>query len=104
LKLLTVLKERLLYALLATVLERHGRFIRKQEEILHMNDRAIELIASSVKDCAEQLATHTEAVKGMASASQELLETVREMNRILECVNPDGARTKYSGHLVHRLR
>lgn len=57
--------------------------VQRQEEVLQLNNRVIEQFALAVKECAEQLASHTEAVKGMASASQELREAVREMNRML---------------------
>jgi len=104
LKLLVALKQRLLYAALAPILERHERLIQRQEEIQQLNDRAMERITSAIKECAEQLANHTEAVKGMASASQELRETVRQINRMLGQANPDGAKTKHPGYLVHRLK
>jgi len=105
LKLLVALKQHLLYAALAPVLERHERLMQRQEEIQQLlNDRAMERITFAIKECAEQLASHTEAVKGMSSASQELRETVRQINRMLGQANPDGVKTKHPGYLAHRLK
>lgn len=83
LKLLGGLPQRLQRAALAPILEQNERLAQRQEEALRVNNRTLEQFASALRDCAEQLARHTEAVKSMAEASQELRDTVREINKLL---------------------
>jgi hypothetical protein len=47
-----------------------------------MTTKALEQFASAIGEYAQHLASHTDAVKGMASASLELREAVREQNRM----------------------
>ncbi|MDO9579168.1 MAG: hypothetical protein Q7J06_01160 [Bacteroidales bacterium] len=83
LKLLVAFKQRLQRAALAPILEQNERLVQRQEEALRVNNRTLEQFASALRDCAEQLSRHTEAVKSMAEASQELRNTVREINECL---------------------
>ncbi len=83
------LRQRLQRALFAPVLKQNERLLQRQEETLQANSRALEQFAAAVSECAEQLARHTDAVKGIASTSQELLGVVREMNRISQEVGVD---------------
>ena len=83
LKLLGGLPQRLQRAALAPILEQNERLVQRQEEALRVNNRTLEQFASALRDCAKQLSRHTEAVKSMAEASQELRETVREINECL---------------------
>ena len=83
LKLLVALKRRLQHAALAPVLEQNEILVQRQEEAMQVNSNTLEQFASALKDCASQLDKHTEAIKSMAEAAQELQATVREMNRAL---------------------
>ncbi|MFH0769125.1 MAG: hypothetical protein V1932_06130 [Chloroflexota bacterium] len=87
--LLIELRQRLQRALLAPVLEQNERLLQRQEESLQANSRVLEQFTAAISDCAEQLARHTDAVKGIASASQELLDVVCEMNKMLRRVSVD---------------
>ncbi len=78
------LRQHLQRAMLAPVLEQNERLMQKQEATLQANSRALEQFATAMSECAEQLARHTDAVKGIASASLELLDVVRQMNRMLQ--------------------
>ncbi len=86
------LRQRLQRVLLAPVLEQNERLLQRQEEALQANSRALEQFAAAISECAEQLARHTDAVKGIASASEELMDVVREMNRMLRGVSINGDR------------
>lgn len=105
---LNALRQRLQRALLAPVLEQNERLLQRQEETLQANSRALEQFAVAMNECAEQLARHTDAVKGIASASLELLDVVREINRMLQGVSVDeerdgqGKRPVTEGY--HRVR
>ena len=105
---LIALKQRLQRAMLAPVLEQNERLLQKQEATLQANSRALEQFAAATSECAEQLARHTDAVKGIASASLELLNVVREINTVLRGVSVDeeteaqGKRPVTEGH--HRVR
>lgn len=94
------LRKRLQYALFAPVLEQNDRLLQRQEETLQANSRALEQFATAMSDCAEQLARHTDAIKGIASASQELLGVVREMNRMLREVDVHEERDDQSKRLI----
>lgn len=83
LKLLVALNRRLQHAALAPVLEQNEILVQRQEEAMQVNSNTLEQFASALKYCAEQLDKHTEAIKSMAEAAQELQDTVREMNRVL---------------------
>ncbi len=83
LKLLGGLPQRLQRAALAPILEQNERLVQRQEEALRVNNRTLEQFASALRDCAEQLSRHTEAVKSIAEASQELRDTVRQINKFL---------------------
>lgn len=84
---LIALRQRLQRAMLAPVLEQNERLLQKQEATLQANSRALEQFAAAMSECAEQLARHTDAVKGIASASLELLDVVRQMKRMLQEVS-----------------
>ncbi len=86
---LIALRQRLQRAIFAPALEQNERLLQKQEETLQANSRALEQFAAAMSECAEQLARHTDAVKGIASASLELLDVVREMNKMLRRVSVD---------------
>ncbi len=86
---LNALRQRLQRVLLGPVLEQNERLLQRQEETLQRNSRALEQFAAAMSECAEQLARHTDAVKGIARASQELLDVVREMNKMLRRVSVD---------------
>lgn len=88
---LNALRQRMQNALFAPVLEQNKRLLQKQEATLQSNSRALEQFASALRDCAEQLARHTDAIRGIASAAQELLGVVCEMNRMLQQVSVDEA-------------
>jgi hypothetical protein len=94
------LRQRLQRVLLAPVLEQNERLLKGQEETLQRNSKALEQFAAAMSECAEQLARHTDAVKGIASASQELLGVVREMNRILQEVGVDEERDGQGKRLI----
>jgi len=83
------LRQRLQRALLAPVLEQNERLLQAQEKTLQRNSKALEQFAAAMSECAEQLARHTDAVKGIASASQELRDVVRKMNEMLQRVSVD---------------
>ncbi|MBI2328372.1 MAG: hypothetical protein HYU85_01780 [Chloroflexi bacterium] len=97
---LDVLKRRMQRTLLAPVLEPNERLLQAQEKTLQRNSKALEQFAAAMSECAEQLAMHTDAVKGIASASQELLGVVREMNRILREVDVDEDRDGQGKRLI----
>lgn len=80
---LNALGQRLQRALLAPVLEQNEQLLQRQEEALRVNNRSLEEFSSALRDCAEQLAAHTSAIKSMAEASQELRDTVRKINELL---------------------
>ncbi|MDP2917627.1 MAG: hypothetical protein Q8O16_06840 [Dehalococcoidia bacterium] len=63
--------------------------MQRQEETLRTNTRALEQFAAAMSECAKQLARHTDAVKSMAKASEELLDVVRQMNKMLRRVSVD---------------
>ncbi len=86
---LNALGQRLQRALLAPVLEQNEQLLQRQEEALRVNNRSLEEFSSALRDCAEQLARHTDAVKGIASAAQELRDVVHEMNEMLQRVSVD---------------
>jgi len=88
LKPLAGLKQCLQRALISPVLHQNGRLLQRYEETLQENSQALEQFALAIRECSEQLARHTESVRSMASAAQELRDTVGEMNRILGRVNP----------------
>jgi len=108
LKLLGGLPQRLQRAALAPILEQNERLVQRQEETLQRNSKALEQFAAAMSECAEQLARHTDAVKGIASASEELLDVVGQMNKMLQRVSVDderdgqGKRTVVEGY--HRVR
>ncbi len=83
------LRQRLQRALLAPVLEQNERLLQAQEKTLQRNSEALEQFAVAMSECAKQLARHTDAVKGIASASQELRDVVREMNEMLQRASVD---------------
>lgn len=83
------LRQRLQRVLFASVLEQNERLLQRQEETLQANSRVVEQVATAISECAEQLARHTDAVKSIASASQELLDVVCEMNKMLQRVSVD---------------
>ncbi len=97
---LTELRQRLQRALFAPVLEQNERLLQKQEATLQSNSRALEQFAAAMSECAEQLARHTDAVKGIASASLELLDAVREINRVLRGVSVDEETEAQGKHLI----
>lgn len=80
---LIALRQRLRRAIVGPVLDRNEQLLQSQEATLQANKRALEQFAAAMSQYAEQLARHTEAVKSMASAAQELRDTVVEMNRML---------------------
>ncbi|MFH0768363.1 MAG: hypothetical protein V1932_02190 [Chloroflexota bacterium] len=94
------LRQRLLRVLLAPILEQNEGLLRRQEDALQVNSKALEQFAAAMSECAEQLARHTDAVKGIASASQELLGVVREMNRILREGGVGEERGEQGKHLI----
>jgi len=61
--------------------------MQRQEEAMQTNSRVLGEFASALRDCAEQLARHTEAIRGMAEASEELRDTAQEMNKVLRLDN-----------------
>ncbi len=97
---LIALRRRLQRALFAPVLEQNERLLKGQEETLRRNSKALEQFAAAMSECAEQLARHTDAVKGIASASLELLDAVREINRVLRGVSVDEETEAQGKHLI----
>ncbi len=97
---LTELRQRLQRALFAPVLEQNERLLQKQEATLQSNSKALEQFAAAMSECAEQLARHTDAVKGIASASLELLDAVREINRVLRGVSVDEETEAQGKHFI----
>jgi len=66
----------------APILDQNQALARRHEQTSQMSSKALEQFATAMSEYAGHLASHTEAVKGMASASQELREAVREQNRM----------------------
>jgi response regulator RpfG family c-di-GMP phosphodiesterase len=92
---LIALRRRVQHAILAPVREQNEGLLQRQEAALQANNRALEQFAAAMNQYAEQLAKHTEAVKNMASAAQELRDTVGEMNRMLEQASADMMGTRH---------
>lgn len=97
---LIALRRRLQRTLFAPVLEQNERLLQKQEATLQSNSRALEQFAAAMSECAEQLARHTDAVKGIASAAQELRDVVHEMNEMLQRVSVDEETEAQGKHLI----
>jgi hypothetical protein len=78
---------------------------QRQEESVQLDNLAFKKIASAIDACAEQLIKHTEAVKSMAAASQELRDIVRKMNEILKKISTEvegKAKPDDEGNFVNR--
>ncbi len=105
---LIALRQRLRRAIVGPLLDQNERLVQRQEETLRTNTRALEQFAAAMSECAKQLARHTDAVKSMARASEELLDVVRQMNEMLQRVSVDeerdgqGKRPVAEGY--HRVR
>jgi signal peptidase len=77
-------KRRLQRAVFAPILEQNQELARRQEQSLEMSSKAMEQFASAISEYAQHLASHTDAVKSMAAASQELRDAVREQNKMFK--------------------
>jgi len=72
-------RQRLQRGVFAPILEQNQELARRQEESLQMSSKALEQFASAMSEYARHLASHTDAIKSLAGASQELRDTVREL-------------------------
>ncbi len=66
----------------APIIEQNEALVHRQEQTSQMSSKALEQFASAMSEYAGHLSSHTDAVKSMASASQELRDAVREQNKM----------------------
>ena len=83
LKAIFILRKRLERAVFGPILEQNLWLAQRQEEVLQKNIKVLKQVASTIREYVEQLAEHTEAVKNMAYASQELRDVVRKFYEML---------------------
>lgn len=72
----------------APILEQNQELAQRQEESLQMSSKALEQFASAMSEYARHLASHTDAIKNLAGASQELRDIVGELASHLKKDSP----------------
>ena len=65
-------------AAFAPLIEQNQELVQRQEQMLRATSQALEQFAAAMSEYAQHLDSHTGAVQNLASASQELRESVRE--------------------------
>lgn len=76
--------------ILAPVLEQNDTLIKGQQQAGKTSAKALEQFAVAMSEYAQHLASHTSAVKDLASASQEMLKAIHEQNLMFEKWNKSG--------------
>lgn len=80
--------------LLAPVLEENEKITQRQNEAMEMSARSLQQFAGAMGEYAKHLASHTAAIQGLASASQELRDAAREQNKMFASWRGPGEKTQ----------
>lgn len=79
---------------LAPVFEENQKIVQRQNEVMEMSAKSLQQFSDAMSEYAKHLASHTAAIQGLASASQELRDAAREQNKMFASWRGPGEKTQ----------